>query len=80
MRTVSPRSHTLAISPCVTENIGNLGTLRRPSLLKAWHVHGYMLHHSHRVYPTFLDVRLGQTSGWVALEPASTQEEWTRSS
>ena len=31
----SPRSHTLATPPCVTENIGNLGKLRQPPLLKA---------------------------------------------
>jgi hypothetical protein len=44
MRTESPRSRTLAPTPCVTENIGNLGKLRQLLLLKAWHTHGNTPH------------------------------------
>ncbi len=53
MRTGPPRSRTLAIPLWVTENIGNLGKLRQPTMLKAWHTHGKITRltgwHNHHV-------------------------------
>ncbi len=36
-----------------TENIGNLGKLRQPPLLKAWHTHGNTLPGGAGFLPTF---------------------------
>src|SRR5262245_52759206 len=53
----SPRSHTLATPLRVTENIGNLGKLRQPPLLKARHTHGNTLPGWADFYPLLAIVR-----------------------
>src|SRR5262245_32517154 len=40
LQTESPRRHALATALYITENIGNIGKLRQPPMLKTWHKHG----------------------------------------
>jgi hypothetical protein len=54
---------------CVTENIGNLGKLRQPPLLKAWPTHGKTPYGEADFYPELAEVgkrgqmkRAGETS------------------
>jgi hypothetical protein len=63
MRTRSPRSRTLATPLWVTENIGNLGTLRQPPMLKAWHTHGNTPHEGADFYPLLRQVREESSDG-----------------
>jgi len=56
MRTELPRSRILATQLWVTENIGNLGKLRQPPMLKAWHTHGNTLPGGADFYPLLAKV------------------------
>ena len=47
----------------VTQNIGNLGKLRQPSILKAWHTHGNRLPGGVDFYPLLAKVGKASSQG-----------------